>query len=144
MNRRQLRQRYEQLDWRQQLGNLASTLARISSRATDPRHDSLVADLLREAALFIEWAAPHISTNLLADLAAMQRELLTWHRVWPLDQARPVMALYARHASDRLLRMAGLVPPPQIPTTVLREQQATYGSAEKRELKPAAGNKEQP
>jgi hypothetical protein len=109
VNSQQLRQRYERLDWPQQLGNLASTLARISSRATDSRHDALVADLLREAAVFIEWSAPHVSATLLADLAAMQRELLAWRRVWPLEPIRPLVALYTRNASDRLLGMAGLI-----------------------------------
>jgi hypothetical protein len=104
-----LHQRYERLDWSQQLGNLASTLARIASRATDSRHDALVADLLREAAVFIEWSAPHVSATLLVDLAAMQRELLAWRRVWPLEPIRPLVALYARNASDRLLGMAGLM-----------------------------------
>ena len=112
MERQQLRERYQQLDWPQQLGNLASTLARVSSRAPASQYDALVGDLLREAALFIEWSAPHVPANLLTDLAAMQRELLAWRRVWPLDQARPLLGLYTRHTSDRLLRVAGLVPQP--------------------------------
>jgi len=42
-------------------------------------------------------------------MAAMQRELLAWWRIWPLDQTRPLLALYARNTSDRVLHMAGLV-----------------------------------
>ena len=110
MNREKLRWRYEQLDWTQQLGNLASTLARVASRASDSRHDGLVSDLLREAALFIEWSAPHVPSTLLADMAALQHEVLAWRRVWPLDALRPLIALYTRNVSDRLLRLAGLVP----------------------------------
>lgn len=112
MNRQRLRERYEQLDWPQQLGNLASTLARISTRAYSPQYDTLVADLLREAALFIEWSAPHIPDALLADLADMQRELLAWRRVWPLDLLRPIITLHTRNTSGRVLRMAGLAPRP--------------------------------
>ena len=112
MNKQRLRQRYEQLDWPQQLGNLASTLARVASRAPHPQYDGLVADLLREAALFTEWSAPRVPATLLADLAATQRELLAWRRVWPLDQLRPLVALHARNTSDRMLRMAGLAPQP--------------------------------
>ncbi len=103
-----LRERYEQLEWPQQLGNLASTLARIATRAGSPRYDALVSDLLREAALFIEWSAPHIPQPLLLDIAPLQRELLAWRRVWPLEDARSLLALQARHASDRLLRLARL------------------------------------
>jgi hypothetical protein len=109
VERQTLRERYEQLDWPQQLGNLASTLARISSCAPSPQYDALVSDLLREAALFIEWSAPFVPHPLLLDLAPIQRELLTWKRIWPLDTLRPVLALHARNTSDRLLRLANLV-----------------------------------
>jgi len=61
-----LHERYESLDWPQQLGNLASTLARVSARASSAQHDALVIDLLREAALLIEWSAPHRAFCVLA------------------------------------------------------------------------------
>jgi len=108
VDRQALRERFVQLDWSQQLGNLASTLARISTRAVSPQHDELVADLLREAALFIEWSAPKVPPPLLLDLAPLQRELLVWHRLWPQDSLRPLLSLQARHISDRLLRQAEL------------------------------------
>lgn len=99
--------------WPQQLGNLASTLARLSSRCSRPEYDPLVADLLREAALLIEWSAPHTAQTIHPDLAAMQREVLAWRRSWPLDQARPLLALRARQMSEALLRMTGLIPAQQ-------------------------------
>jgi hypothetical protein len=138
----QLRQRYERLDRSRQLGNLASTLARISSRVTDSRHDALVADLLREAAVFIEWSAKQVSADSVADLAALQRELLAWRRVWPLDQARSLIALYTRNASDRLLRMAGLVSPTPVQATTLKEQQTVYSNARKYEPEQASESEE--
>jgi len=109
MAQQPLQERYEQLEWPQQLGNLASTLARIATRATSPHYDGLTSDLLREAALFIEWSAPHVPQPLLLDLAPLQREILAWQRIWPLEAARPLLALQARHVSDRLLRLAHLV-----------------------------------
>jgi len=109
MAQQSLRERYEQFEWPQQLGNLASTLARIATRASSPRYDALTSDLLREAALFIEWSAPHVPQSLLLDLSPLQRELLAWQRAWPLEDARFLLALQARHASDRLLRLAQLV-----------------------------------
>jgi hypothetical protein len=111
MIQKRLYERYTQLDWTYQLGNLASTLARIASRVHEPQHDDLVGDLLREAATFIEWSAPYVPASLLMDLAAMQREILAWRRIWPHDMVRPLIALYARDASDRLLVKAGLVGP---------------------------------
>jgi hypothetical protein len=110
VNKHALYERYRQLDWPQQLGNLASTLARISTRASSSQYDALVADLLREAALFIEWSAKGVPQALLLDLAPLQRELLLWHRVWPQEALRPLLALQAHHLSDRLLRLAQLMP----------------------------------
>lgn len=104
MGQKQLRERYQQLAWPQQIGNLASTLARISSRASSPTYDDLVSNLLREAALFIEWSASSVPEALLLDLAPLQHEMLAWRRVWPQDALRPILSLHARHMSDRLLR----------------------------------------
>ncbi|MBN1993735.1 MAG: hypothetical protein JW953_13620 [Anaerolineae bacterium] len=104
MEQAPLQQRYQQLDWRQQIGNLASTLARISSRSVSPTYDDLVSSLLREAALFIEWSAPYVPEVLLLDLAPLQREMLLWRRLWPQDALRPLLSVQARHISDRLLR----------------------------------------
>lgn len=101
--------RFTQLTWQQQLGNLASTLARISSQATSPESDHLVTTSLREAALLIEWSAPQVPSDFLLELAAMQREVLAWQRCWPLEAARSLLALHTRHQADRLLQMAGLL-----------------------------------
>lgn len=108
MDVQSLRERYETLDWPQQLGNLASTLARLSARAASGKYDDLVADLLREAALLIEWSAPHVPSPFWLELAALQREVLAWHRIWPLEPARSLLVLQARNRSDCLLQMAGL------------------------------------
>lgn len=109
MTQQAFRERYTQMEWPQQMGNLASTLARIATRAAFLQYDALVADLLREAVLLIEWSAPHTPASLLLDLAPLQRELLLWRQLWPLDDSRLLLALQARHASDRLLRLAGLL-----------------------------------
>ena len=105
MEKQALFERYTRLDWPQQLGNLASTLARISTRALTPKYDPLVTDLLREAAMFIEWSATSVPESLLLDLAFLQRECLAWRCAWPLDQSRSLLSLYARNGSDRLLHL---------------------------------------
>lgn len=102
-----LRERYKKMSWQQQLGNMASTLARVSNNATVSDHDEVVIMCLRETACFIEWSAPEVPSEFLLELAAMQRELLAWQRVWPIEAARSLLALHARNRSDRLLQMAG-------------------------------------
>lgn len=106
MNIQAMHKRYEQMTWQQQLGNLASTLARVSDRATSPKSDEIVTMFLREAAYFIEWSAPNVPPEFLPELAAMQREILAWRRVWPVEAARHLLALHANNQSDRLLHMA--------------------------------------
>ncbi|MBD2185562.1 hypothetical protein H6S82_00925 [Planktothrix sp. FACHB-1355] len=109
MERQKLYERFINLDWQQQLGNLASTLATISSRAIVEKHDLLTNHLLREAALMIEWCATNVPKEFLLELAGIQRELLAWQKVFPIEQARNILSLYTRNQSDRLLQMAGLI-----------------------------------
>ena len=107
-DRTRLRERYLRDNWTRQVGNLASTLARLSSRASDARHDPMVADLLHEGTLLMEWSAPNVPPDLAVDLATMQRELLLWRRIWPNDAVRSLLAFRARAMSDRLLEASGL------------------------------------
>jgi hypothetical protein len=102
-----LKERYQKMIWQRQLGNMASTLARVSTNVTMPEHDKVVVMCLREAACFIEWSAPYVPSEFLLELAGMQRELLAWWRAWPVESARPLLALHTRNQSDRLLQMAG-------------------------------------
>jgi hypothetical protein len=105
-----LRERYQNMEWQHQLGNMASTLARIANNAPVAEHDETVRLCLREAACFIEWLSPQAPPELLLELAAMQRELLAWQSLWPIDAAREILALQARHQSDRMLQIAGYYP----------------------------------
>lgn len=107
MDREKLRTRYLQDEWPRQVGNLASTLTRLSSRTGDARYDPFVADLLHEGTLLIEWCAPNVPLDLAADLATMQRELVLWRQIWPNDAARPLLAFRARQMADRLLEAGG-------------------------------------
>jgi hypothetical protein len=107
MDRGKLWQRYLQDEWPRQVGNLASTLARLSSRAKDARYDKIVGDLLHEGTLLIEWCAPNVPLDIAADLATMQRELVLWRRIWPNDVARSLLVFRTRHMADHLLEAAG-------------------------------------
>ena len=88
MNRSRLRERYLQDEWPRQMGNLASTLTRLSSRTQDARFDHIVANLLREGALLMEWSAPCVPLELATEIAAMQRELVLWHQLLRLQRLR--------------------------------------------------------
>ncbi len=112
--RPEFRERFQQLPWPQQLGNLASTLARISGRCLQPEHDALVRDLLREVAVLIEWSASHVPPELLLELAGLQREMLAWRAVWPVEGARHLLALRARQMSEILLYRGGFFPPREV------------------------------
>jgi hypothetical protein len=100
---------YKTLTWQQQLGDLASTLNTIASCATNQEHDQLTRQLLREGAVMIEHCATNVPTEFHLELAAMQRELLTWQSDFPIEQARHILSLHTRNQSDRLLQMAGLL-----------------------------------
>ena len=109
MDRARLRERYLKDEWPRQFGNLASTLTRLGSHAEDERYDSIVADLLREGALLIEWSAPQAPPEQVINLALMQRELLLWRQIWPVAAARPLLAWRAHVMADQLLAAAGFI-----------------------------------
>jgi hypothetical protein len=70
------------------------------------RHkDEAIVDLMREIAWLME-----CSGNLaLVELADMQREICRWHRTWPIEQARHILALRASQMSNRILEWSGLL-----------------------------------
>ncbi len=100
------KEHYKEMNWQQQLDNMASTLTQISTKATIADHDETVVACLRKAACFIEWSTTTVPPELLSELTALQRELLTWQRIWPVEAARPLLALYAHKQSDHILRIA--------------------------------------
>jgi len=104
----QFYEHFSKLAWDQQIGNLASTLGHIASRATAPQSTALISRWLREAAVLIEISAPNVPPTLLLELAPLQRELLVWHALWPEKAPRELLALQARHISDRMLHAAKL------------------------------------
>lgn len=110
MDWERLRLRYSQLAWQQRLGNLASTLSRAATAASNPRTADSVPDLLREGMWVIEWSKDDTPLEALAELAPMQRELGLLRRAWEQnrDVARPLLTFRTRAMSDRVLTLAGL------------------------------------
>jgi hypothetical protein len=108
MERQSLYERFKLLSWQEQLGNLAATLAKISSQALEPSLDQLTCLFLREAALMIEWSAKNVPTEFHQELAAIQKECLEWQKQFPIENARVLLSLTTRNQSERVLQFSGI------------------------------------
>jgi hypothetical protein len=86
------------------MGNLASSLLRLSNWIRMRHRDEAIIDLMREIAWFMEWSGDLAS----AELADMQREICHWRRIWPVEQARVILVLRALQMSNRILELSGL------------------------------------
>jgi hypothetical protein len=87
------------------MGNLASDLLRLSKWIQTGHNDQEIVNLMRQIAWFMEWSGNLAS----AELADMQREICRWRRVWPIDQARHILALRASQMSNQILESSGLL-----------------------------------
>jgi len=102
---RRMRERYLRDGRSIRLGNLASSLLRLSNWVRMRHRDKEIIDLMREIAWFMEWNGDLA----LVELTEMQREICRWRRIWPVEEARPVLALRARQMSNHILELSGLV-----------------------------------
>ncbi|MFH1562462.1 MAG: hypothetical protein ABIF11_03460 [Nitrospirota bacterium] len=109
MEREGLYRQFIKYEYPQQLGNLASTLARLSSLITNVDYDEISKNLLREATLLIEWCAPNVPQGLHNDLAFIQRELCYYRRIPLQTEIRKLLSLRSRIISDHLLDVSGLL-----------------------------------
>jgi hypothetical protein len=100
-----MRERYLRDKASVRLGNLASSLLRLSKWVQMKQRDESVVDLMREIAWFMEWSGDLAS----AELADMQREICRWRRVWPIEPTRSVLASRTLQMSDRILQMSGFL-----------------------------------
>ena len=87
------------------VGNLASDLLRLSRWVKTGHDDEAVVDLMRKIAWLMEWCGDLAS----AELADMQREICRWRRVWPVEQARHILAFRTFQMSNRVLEGSGLL-----------------------------------
>jgi len=104
---RRMRDRYLRDGRAVRMGNLASSLLRLSNWVRMRHHDEAIVDLMREIAWFMEWNGDLA----LDELADMQREICRWRRVWPIEQTRSILALRAVQMSNRILELSGIVEP---------------------------------
>ena len=102
---KRMRERFVRDEGPVRLGNLASNLLRLNKWILMRRSDEAIVDLMREIAWFMEWCGDLASV----ELADMQREVCRWRRVWPVEQARHILALRASQMSNRILESSGLL-----------------------------------
>ena len=102
---KKMRDRYFQDSAPVRMGNLASSLLRLSQWIKKRHGDEAIIDLMREIAWFMEWDGDLA----LAELPDMQREICRWRRIWPVEQARSILALRSLQMSKRVLELSGLL-----------------------------------
>lgn len=107
---KKLRERYLRDERPTRLGNLASSLSRLSNWVRMQQRDDATIDLLREIAWCMEWNGDLAY----AELADMQREICRWRRIWPVEQARAILSLRALQMSNRILEWSGLLEKDQL------------------------------
>ena len=98
------RERYMRDNAPMRLGNLASSLLRLSKWVKMKQRDDSVIDLMREIACFMEWDGD-LS---LVEIVDMQREICRWRRHWPIESGRSELELRALQMSNRVLELSGL------------------------------------
>lgn len=102
---KRMRERYVRDKAPVRLGNLASSLLRLSKWVRMKQRDESVIDLMHEIAWFMEWSGDLASV----ELADMQREICRWRRAWPIEPARSILAFRALQMSNRVLELSGLL-----------------------------------
>lgn len=110
-----IRDRYLRDGVETRLGGLAANLLRIGTLSRHPGHSDVVARLVRESGLFIEWTAKDVPVTTLIELAQLQRVLVRWHHnwseVWLNNSRRAEVVSDAATWSRRVLELSGLAKP---------------------------------
>jgi hypothetical protein len=90
--------------WSGGVWGLGSNLLRLGQWLQLGRDEQAVVDLIRETAFMIEWTGDHAREELIN----AHRELCRWHRIWPPEPARSLLAFRAKQMSERGLELSGL------------------------------------
>jgi len=95
---------------------------------------------MRKIAWLMEWSGDLAS----AELADMQREICRWCRVWPIEQARHILALRASQMSNRFWKDQDFLRRwSQIETTLLKLSLIVSGLASRSHVIRLVGRKVQ-
>jgi hypothetical protein len=113
VNKEKLYQRFMRDPLDRRLGNLASTLGKISSNARHSETPDIVSNLLDEAKHFIEWTAADAESEIATELVQTQRLITLWQKTWLTaykdKTQRILLATQAKEWSDRALQNSGLI-----------------------------------
>ena len=113
VNKEKLYQRFMRDPLERRLGNLASTLGKISSNARNSNTPNTVLDLLDEAKHLIEWTAADADSEIAAELVQTQRLITLWQKTWSTvykdKTQRILLATQAKEWSDKALQSSGLI-----------------------------------
>jgi hypothetical protein len=109
----QIRERYMRDDLPVRLGGLAANLSRIRSFSTNEASQAVVASLIDESKMFIEWTAAQTEVNTAAKLVELQVQLalwqLQWKAIWSDPSKRKQVAEQSANWSKQVLELSGLL-----------------------------------
>ncbi len=111
--REKLRERFLRDPLPQRLGELAATLARISSSARHSTDPAVIISLLDEANHYIEWTIPEADPEIAAELTQINIILSMWRKSWStarrIPQQRTLLAAQTKNWSDKVLKFSRMV-----------------------------------
>jgi hypothetical protein len=113
MNHPGLKERYMSFSLPVRLGNLASSLAHLSTTAEMKSQHDHVPRMLRECKSFIEWTGPETEVEIAEQLVGLQVQLAIWQLSWDSMRRDPIgteqLVTSARASSDQVLQWSGLL-----------------------------------
>lgn len=112
-NESQLRLRYLQDDVPHRMGNLASTLSRLSDFVDFNRPAESILAVLQEGEHFVKWTEPDVDARTAVELQRLALDLKSWRGFWTAPASATAraaeMSAAARAWSDRVLELSGLL-----------------------------------
>lgn len=113
MNESQLRLRYLRDDVPHRMGNLASTLSRLSDFIEFNRPAESILAVLHEGQRFVAWTESDVDGRTAAELQRLALDLQGWRDRWSSSAgdatAAAEVSRSARAWSDRVLELSGLL-----------------------------------
>lgn len=95
------------------LGGLAANLARVASFSENDDHHKVVLTTLQESKWFIEWTAPELNAENIAELVKLQIQMAIWEiqsqNRWNNHNWRSELFDQSKQWSQRILQMSGLL-----------------------------------
>jgi hypothetical protein len=108
-----IRERYMRDPLPVRLGGLAANLSRIKSFSANENSREVVASLIDESKMFIEWTAAQAEINTASVMVEAQIQLalwqIRWERIWTDADERKKIAEQSKVWSNQILELSGLL-----------------------------------